>query len=227
MTGMTGITTSAAPAFGVGGSEPYERVLRGVASALTLRDASDGGPGIPLDVGRFLGEPDAVERRLVRAHRGPLLDIGCGPGRMLRAALRARRPALGIDISPASVALAASRGLIAMHGSVFEAVPAEGAWTTALLLDGNIGIGGDPERLLARCAELLHPAGAVLVEAHPDAGRDIRFDGFVVDDSGASSGTFPWAEAGAGALRRHARSAGLTCRREWRAGRRHFAEYSL
>jgi SAM-dependent methyltransferase len=224
---MTGLTTSAAPAFGAGGSEPYARVLQGAASALTLRDASHAGPGIPVDVDRFLGEPDAVERRLVRTQRGPLLDIGCGPGRMLRAALRARRPALGIDVSAASVTVAAARGLIALHGSVFDAVPAEGAWTTALLLDGNIGIGGDPVRLLSRCAELLHPSGAVLVEAHPDAGRDVRFDGFVVDDSGAASSTFPWAEAGAVALRSHARSAGLTCRREWRAGRRHFAEYSL
>lgn len=224
---MTDVTTSTAPAFGAGGSEPYERVLRGAASALTLRDAAAAGPGIPLDVSRFLGRPDAVERRLVRADRGPLLDIGCGPGRMLRAALRARRPALGIDISAASVAVASARGLIALHGSVFGAVPAEGAWTTALLLDGNIGIGGDPERLLARCGELLHPSGAVIVETHPDAARDVRFDGFVVDDSGAASGTFPWAEAGSVALRRHARSAGLTCRREWRAGRRHFAEYGL
>ncbi|KHK98284.1 hypothetical protein LK09_04425 [Microbacterium mangrovi] len=216
-----------APAFGAGGSEPYERVLLGAASALTLRDAAAGRPGVAVDVGRFLGDPSAAERRLLRARRGPVLDIGCGPGRMLLAAARARRPALGIDVSAASVAIAAARGVIALHGSVFDALPAEGTWATALLLDGNIGIGGDPNLLLARCAELLHPAGVIVVETHPDEDRDARFAGIVEDDSGAVSETFPWAEAGANALRRHARAAGLTCRREWRAAGRSFAEYGF
>ncbi|MDP9442781.1 MAG: hypothetical protein M3P34_11540, partial [Actinomycetota bacterium] len=48
--------------------------------------------------------------------------------------------------------------------SVFGALPGEGRWATALLIDGNIGIGGDPVALLRRVAELLRPAGVVLVE---------------------------------------------------------------
>ena len=36
------------------------------------------------------------------------------------------------------------------HQSVFDAVPDAGLWRCALLLDGSIGIGGDPEALLQR-----------------------------------------------------------------------------
>ena len=47
--------------------------------------------------------------------------------------------------------------------------PTPGRWRSALLLDGNIGIGGRPARLLARIASLLAPGGAILVElAGPD-----------------------------------------------------------
>ena len=37
----------------------------------------------------------------------------------------------------------------ALRRSVFDPLPGEGRWGTALLLDGNIGIGGDPRALLA------------------------------------------------------------------------------
>jgi hypothetical protein len=37
-----------------------------------------------------------------------------------------------------------------------------------LLLDGNIGIGGDPHRLLRRVRELLTPTGRLLVELDVD-----------------------------------------------------------
>ena len=47
---------------------------------------------------------------------------------------------------------------------VFGPLPGEGRWDTALLADGNIGIGGDPVALLARVRELLAPEGRVVVD---------------------------------------------------------------
>ena len=38
----------------------------------------------------------------------------------------------------------------ALVRSVFETLPGEGRWDTVLLMDGNIGIGGDPAALLGR-----------------------------------------------------------------------------
>ena len=80
--------------------------------------------------------------------------------------------ALGLDVSPEVVALARRDGLAVALGSVFDRVPAEGLWRTALLLDGNVGIGGDVSALLARCHELLAESGRLVVELHADDERD-------------------------------------------------------
>lgn len=66
--------------------------------------------------------------------------------------------ALGIDIMPSAVRLARRRGALVLERSVFEHVPGKGLWGSALLLDGNVGIGGDASALLARLSTLLDPA---------------------------------------------------------------------
>ncbi|MEU1973514.1 class I SAM-dependent methyltransferase [Microbacterium sp. NPDC019599] len=178
-----------------------------------------------MDVDRFLSEADEVETALARALPAPVLDVGCGPGRMVRAALDAGHTALGVDASHAAVSIAQRRGLPVLHRSVFDALPAEGEWGSALLLDGNIGIGGDPAALLRRCAGLLRSGGRIIIETHRTARRDHRFEGMLRDDVGPSATAFPWAEVGRIPLRRHAAAAGLEPVREWRAARRRFAEY--
>ncbi len=47
---------------------------------------------------------------------------------------------------------------------MFAPLPGEGRWGTALLADGNIGIGGDPVALLRRLREVLDPRGRIVVE---------------------------------------------------------------
>ena len=93
-----------------------------------------------------------------------MLDIGCGPGRHLAALAAAGHDGLGLDLSPVAVRLARARGAEAILRSVFADVPRAGTWATALLLDGNIGIGGAPQALLARACALVAPGGSVLVE---------------------------------------------------------------
>ena len=217
---MSGASASARE-FGI----PYEHALRTSAGPLMLRDL--GRPrSVQVDVERFLSEPDAAETALARLLPGPVLDIGCGPGRMVRAAIDTSHRALGVDVSGAAVAIARDRGLPAVRRSVFEPLPDEGEWGSALLLDGNIGIGGDPARLVSRCTQLLRGAGRLIVETHPDGRRDHRFHGVLSDAAGTAGPPFPWAEVGHRALRRHARSAGLELVREWQAVGRRFAEYA-
>ena len=55
-------------------------------------------------------------------------------------------------------------GAQALRHSLFDPLPGEGRWATVLLMDGNVGIGGDPVALLARINQLLAPAGIALVE---------------------------------------------------------------
>ncbi len=51
--------------------------------------------------------------------------------------------------------LARSCGALALHRDVFATVPGTGdGGRGSLLADGNIGIGGDPDALLSRVAEL-------------------------------------------------------------------------
>jgi SAM-dependent methyltransferase len=135
------------------------------------------------------------------AAAGPVLDIGCGRGRFVRAAIMGGHLTLGIDISESAVRIAQGHGLPVLCRSVFQELPGEGTWGTALLLDGNIGIGGDPVALLRRCAELVRDDGRILVEA-PRGGRT------------------------AGTLHGHAAVAGLVAAREWSARGRSFAEYA-
>src|SRR5262249_61088585 len=76
-------------------------------------------------------------------------------------------PGRRLDITPSGADLARSSGALVMLRDVFDRVPGTGRWTTVLLADGNIGIGGDPAALLRRVAELLAPQGRAIVELEP------------------------------------------------------------
>ena len=110
-----------------------------------------------------------------------------------------------------------------MRRSIFDPTPGEGRWPTALLMDGNLGIGGDPVALLARIRSVLTATGRVVVETHADAGTDLRSMVRISRDGVLSGASFPWAEAGVHAVRRHARSAGYRVGEIWSAGGRTFA----
>lgn len=95
---------------------------------------------------------------------GPTIELGCGPGRLVARLIQRGIPALGIDRSAAAIRLACRGGAPALLGDVFEPLPATGLWQTVLLVDGNVGIGGDPLRILGRAAELLARGGSCVAE---------------------------------------------------------------
>lgn len=216
-------------AFDAGDHEPYARALRDPARTVYLRSSGDAAsPEIArLDIPRFLAGADESDAGALAEAAGPVLDIGCGPGRFVHAAIMAGHLTLGIDISGTAVQIAQEHGLPVLCRSVFQDLPGEGTWGTTLLIDGNIGIGGDPTALLRRCAELIRDGdGRVMVEAHPDPTRDEVFAAVLVDDLDRESLPFPWAEVGRWALRRYAAEAGLVETRVWSAEGRAFAEYA-
>lgn len=205
------------PTFGAGGAEPYARALRLAQSEVYLQESRFGTHAAvsTMSVARWSADADATDRSLLASVVGPVLDVGCGPGRMVRAAMDLGMVAMGIDVSPTAVEIATEAGLTVILGSVFDAVPAEGSWQTVLLVDGNIGIGGDVDAMLVRCLELLTPSGEIVVETNPDAGADRTFTGRLVDTLGHESASFPWAEIGHGALVSRAALLGLVERQSW------------
>lgn len=209
----------------VGALAPYERALR-TGGPLGLIDSH--GRHHPLDVGRWTGAVDEADESVLRRCRGPVLDVGCGPGRLIAALTGRDTRALGIDISAAAVRAARRRGARAVRHDLFDTAPAgprgcdhAARWATVLLIDGNIGIGGDPGALLTRIAALLAPGGHVLVEAagpHSATGPaedEQLLDARFVDRAGYHAPTFGWAIVGPAAVVRHATAAGLAVTHSW------------
>ncbi|MBP2472777.1 SAM-dependent methyltransferase [Crossiella equi] len=144
-------------------SGEFDAALLGLADRLQL----PGGRSVTLPVTRWQHGPGAADESLLRRCGGPVLDIGCGPGRLVAALAQRGVVALGVDSSPVAVRLATARGAVALCRDVFQRLPGEGRWREVLLADGNIGIGGDPVVLLRRVHGLLAADGTARVEVDP------------------------------------------------------------
>ncbi|MFD1714398.1 class I SAM-dependent methyltransferase [Amnibacterium flavum] len=218
-----GATEARVGTFGAGGAEPYASALAesSFPRVLTLRRRGHAAVG-EVDIERWRADADETDISLLATSVGPVLDIGCGPGRMVRAAMAQGLSALGIDVSHAAVKLAAESGLTVLTRSVFEPLPREHGWETVLLLDGNLGIGGDVTSLLVRCRELLAPGGTIIVETNVDPDADTVEDYTLADEDGRESDPFPWAEVGVHALSYYIDKAGLTVDQVWEVDSRTF-----
>lgn len=175
---------------------------------MTVLMRSRDGSAQPLSVADWTAPATAAERTLLASLRGPVLDLGCGPGRLVVALAELGVPALGVDASVHAVDQARARGATALRRSVFDALPAEGRWQSVLLLDGNVGIGGAPAELLRRVARLLAGDGRAVVEAAPP-GAVTRCGEARLERDDEVSGWFPWAWVSADDLARVAAIAGL------------------
>ena len=103
--------------------------VRGVACAGRCRqpvdrlfdELYDGGPvsssaagaspaGFEAGLPRWVAAADSVDAMVVSRCVPPVIDLGCGPGRIVGALQRSGRAVLGVDISRAAVALATRDG---------------------------------------------------------------------------------------------------------------------
>ena len=176
-----------------------------------------------LDVDRWLAEADEVDLRVISRATGPVLDIGCGPGRHVEALCRRSMEIVGIDLSPEFVALAQTYGRPVRLQSVFDPLPGGPRWGSALLLDGSVGIGGCPDALLQRVAELLVPCGSALVETGAPGDPSEVLELFI--ESGEEGGAwFSWASLSATDAEFTADLAGLALTDLWEDSGRWFVQ---
>jgi SAM-dependent methyltransferase len=194
----------------------FDAALRGSSCVLELA----GGERMTLPVTRWHGSPDAFDDLLLARCQGWTLDVGCGPGRLVGALTRRGVPTLGVDVSPVAVALTRWRGAPALQADVFDRLPGEGSWQHVLLVDGNVGIGGDPVALLARVRNLLAPGGTAIVELDPP-GTGLRRGNARV---AGQADTFPWARVAIDLAAMVAGRAGLSLSASAGSAGRWFAE---
>ena len=155
----------------------YDRALGGERCWIRHEDGEvRSAAGAPL-AGRPMspngGSADALDEdfdeAVTQMCSGPTIELGCGPGRLVARLFQRGIPALGIDRSATAIRLAGRGGAPALLGDVFEPLPGMGQWQTVLLVDGNVGLGGDPRRILGRAAELLRRGGRCVAEFDADA----------------------------------------------------------
>ncbi|MGW2769949.1 SAM-dependent methyltransferase [Streptomyces sp. NPDC001275] len=201
------------------GGDPYAPALRAGHGPVYLR-LGNGHP-VWMPVHRWYAHPTLADESVLNRCIGPVLDVRCGPGRLCRALLSRGVFALGVDVTPPRGGpYHRSRG-IALCRSIFDQLPAEGGWQTVLLIDGNIGIGGDPRALLGRCIQLTAPTGFLLVGSTPTMSRSSAPPGSKTPMATRAC-RFPWAHLGAPALHRIAEDLTLNITDQWRCGHRRF-----
>ncbi|MEB3980524.1 SAM-dependent methyltransferase [Mycobacterium sp. 663a-19] len=191
----------------------YDRALGGERCWIRHED----GELRVLPAHRWLGarrpEPDAVDEvfdeAVTRMCVGPTIELGCGPGRLVARLIRRGVPALGVDRSAAAIRLAGRGGAAALLGDVFEPLPWAGRWQTVLLVDGNVGLGGDPRRILGRAAELLGRGGRCVAEFDAEA-IGIRSRWVRLESAHDVGPWFRWASVGVDSAAALAAQVGLT-----------------
>lgn len=183
---------------------------------------SEDGLAITMNLQRWLDSPAPDDERLLDRAVGPVLDVGCGPGRHVEALSARGIVAMGVDASAQAVHLAVSRGVPVLRRSIFDPLPGTGRWGTLLILDGSIGIGGDPGALLRRGGELLRRGGGMLIETERP-GSASRTLTARLESRGCATDWFPWALVSLDRLEVLAVERGLVIDHTWSGDGRWFA----
>ncbi len=208
-------------------NDVYDEALRAHTRGASARlDALSGTWRQTLPLARWCGSVDSVDAEALDQLRAALpadagvLDLGCGPGRHSSYLAGHGLEPLGVDTSPTAGALARARGIRVLQADALGPLPSgphrphmrrahvpPRRWHAVLLLDGNIGIGGDPLMMLCRIRDLLAPDGRVLLELDE---HDTTENAVVQLSNGRSvSLPFAWARLGAAGLLPLVRVAGL------------------
>lgn len=192
------------------------------ATVPMMRLTSSCGIDLAPDADRWFAEPDDDDLFALDGLAEPVLDVGCGPGRIVGHLAAAGSTSLGVDVSTEAIMRSRERGAPVLQRSVFDPLPGTGRWGAAVLLDGNIGIGGDPTALLRRLRSLLRPGGRIVAEVGAP-GSETRKIRARISHGDAQTDWFPWAVVGPDGIRIAATAAEVDLLSIRRSGHRWFA----
>ena len=154
----------------------------------------------------FLQEPDWVDAErnlLAEAVKGPVLDIGAGAGRLALHFQSLGWPVVAVDLSPGAVEVCRRRGVVDARLGDLRDPPTDKAWSTILLMCGNLGLAGgwdETRQLLSRLHQIAAPEAVILADS---------VDPTRLDDDGSrlhvernrSAGRPPWPDLATADLR--------------------------
>lgn len=152
--------------------------------------------------GELEGKP--VDRALLGAiaelaGEGTLADVGCGPGHVTRFLAARHTGVIGIDLSPAMIAIARQKApaLAFTVGSMLQLPAADGAWTGAIALYSIIHLtAGQRTVACGELARVVRRGGWILIAFHIDSpefaagdvnhitnwfGESVDLDGFFLE----------------------------------------------
>ena len=212
-----------AAAVAIPAAELYGRGLEG-RERLIAR--AEGGRARTLPIACWLGAPTMADESCCGMRSGRSSMLAAGPAVTCSRLRDAACPPSASTSRRRRCESRRARGAAAIEGSIFERVRGAGTWGSALLLDGNVGIGGDPVALLRRIGALLAPGGRILVElARPGAASGRRR--MRLELAAAASPWFDWATVSAADVAVLAGASGLDVRERWSVRGRWFAVLEL
>lgn len=161
--------------------KPVDRLVKRLSRALKkgIREEFYGYPGAPRRwwrrlVRRLVLYPEYWHLRLVGREilpfrgEGRLLDVGCGPGRLLQELRDQGWDVHGVDFSPVAVERARSVGLNVQHCDLLTA-GFEKNYFDVVLFNHSLEHMFDPAATLREAFRVLKPGGAVMIYL-PNAG---------------------------------------------------------
>lgn len=144
------------------GGSPSEELLLEV-------DDSQVVPAMPA-AWFFLEPKDWAEPErelLTEAVKGPVLDLGAGAGRLSLYFQSLGWPVVAVDLSPGAVQVCKQRGVHDARVGDLTDPPDDMAWSTILLMCGNLGLAGgwnETRALLTRLHAIAAPGAVILAD---------------------------------------------------------------